>query len=61
MVRAALLKIASETDREIVRLYFFDSLSLRQIAERLGLSYDKVRERHHASLRFLERELGGLL
>jgi RNA polymerase sigma factor (sigma-70 family) len=61
LVRQAILKIPNETDREIVRFYFFEGLSLRQIAERLGLSYDKVRERHHASLGFLERELGGLL
>ena len=48
-------------DREIVRLCFFDGLSLRQIAERLQLSYDKVRQRYHRSLKVLERELGGLL
>jgi RNA polymerase sigma factor (sigma-70 family) len=60
-VQAALGKIAEATDREIVRLCFFEGLSLRQIAQRLALSYDKVRERYHHSLKVLERELGGLL
>jgi len=60
-IRAALEALPEATDREIVRLCFFDGLSLRQIAERLALSYDKVRERYHRSLKVLERELGGLL
>jgi len=38
---------------------FGPSLSLREVAERLHLSYDKVRERYHAGLRFLERQLDG--
>jgi RNA polymerase sigma-70 factor (ECF subfamily) len=57
-IRAALEKLPEVTDREIVRLCFFDGLSLRQIAERLQLSYDKVRQRYHRSLKALERELG---
>jgi len=60
-VRNALEKLSEARDRDIVRLCFFEGLSLRQIAERLNLSYDKVRERYHYSLRVLERELGGLL
>lgn len=60
-IRAALAKIADDTDREIVRLCFFDGLSLRQIAERLNVNYDKVRTRYHACLRQLERELKGLI
>ena len=61
LIRAALERIPDATDREMVRLCFFEGLSLRQIAERLNLTYDKVRERYHHSLRLLERELGGLL
>jgi RNA polymerase sigma-70 factor (ECF subfamily) len=61
LVQRALAGIADDTDREIVRLCFFEGLSLRQIAERLDLSYDKVRERYHRSLKRLERELKGLL
>jgi DNA-directed RNA polymerase specialized sigma24 family protein len=44
-----------------LRLCFFEGLSLREIAGRLNLSYDKVRERHHCTLRRLEQELKGLL
>jgi RNA polymerase sigma-70 factor, ECF subfamily len=61
LVQKALANIADDTEREIVRLCFFEGLSLRQIAERLDLSYDKVRERYHRSLKRLERELKGLL
>jgi DNA-directed RNA polymerase specialized sigma24 family protein len=42
----------------IVRLHFFDGLSLREIAERLDLSYDQVRHRYQTTLRSLEQELG---
>ena len=47
----------NDEDRTIVRLRFFDCLSLRQISERLQVSYDRVRERYAASMRKLEREL----
>jgi RNA polymerase sigma factor (sigma-70 family) len=57
-VRAALIKLANEIDREILRLRFFDGLSLRQIAERLQWNHEKVRQRYHAALRLLEREMG---
>jgi RNA polymerase sigma factor (sigma-70 family) len=61
LIRDALDKIPDDTDREIVHLCFFQGLSLCQIAEKLNLSYDKVRERYHQCLRFLDRELGELL
>lgn len=61
LIRAALDNLPQVVDREIMRLCFFEGLSLRQIADRLQLSYDKVRERYHHSLRVLERELRGLL
>ncbi|MBI3467782.1 MAG: sigma-70 family RNA polymerase sigma factor, partial [Planctomycetes bacterium] len=60
LVRAALDRIPDTTDRQIVQLRFFDGLSLRQIAERLKLGYDQVRERYHRGMQRLERELGGL-
>ncbi len=59
-VQQALAKVPEPTDRAIVRLRFFEGLSLRQIAERLHLSEDKVRERYRVTLRRLQRELGGL-
>jgi RNA polymerase sigma factor (sigma-70 family) len=61
LIREALARIPADQDREIVRLSFFEGLSLRDIARRLNLSYDKVRERYHCTLRRLEHELKGLL
>ncbi|HVC93781.1 MAG TPA: sigma-70 family RNA polymerase sigma factor [Pirellulales bacterium] len=60
-VRAALAALPNSTDRQVLELCFFDCMSLRAVAERLDLSYDKVRERYHAGLCLLERELGPLL
>jgi RNA polymerase sigma-70 factor, ECF subfamily len=60
-VRVALNAMPEPLDRQILELCFVHSLSLRQVAERLHLSYDKVRERYHAGLRFLQRELEGLV
>jgi RNA polymerase sigma factor (sigma-70 family) len=61
LIRQALEKIPDPTNRKIVELCFFDGLSLRQIAGQLGVSYDKVRQGYHRSLRLLERELGDVL
>jgi RNA polymerase sigma-70 factor (ECF subfamily) len=61
LVQAALEKIPDETDRAILRLRFFDGLSLRQTALQLGLGYDKVRDRYQLLLQRLERELGRFL
>jgi RNA polymerase sigma factor (sigma-70 family) len=58
LVQAALERLADDTGRTILRLRFFDGLSLRQIADRLAISYDKVRERYQSGLAQLERELG---
>lgn len=60
-VRESLAKIPDAADREIIRLRFFEGKSLRQIAEKLRLNHETVRQRYHAVLRHLERELGGLL
>jgi len=61
LLQAALTRIPETADREILRLCFFEGLSLRQIADRLQVSYDKIRQSYHRGLRFLERELEGLL
>ena len=61
LIHDALDKIPDAADREIMHLCFFQGLSLRQIADKVNLSYDKVRERYHQCLRFLDRELGDLL
>jgi RNA polymerase sigma factor (sigma-70 family) len=61
LVQAALAKIPDETDRTVLRLHFFEGLSLRQAAQQLNLSYDNVRDRYQRSLQRLERELGSFL
>src|SRR5262249_25969000 len=61
LVQAALAKIADETGREILRLRFFEGLSLRQAAQQLGLTYAQARGRYQSSLQHLETELGPLL
>jgi RNA polymerase sigma factor (sigma-70 family) len=60
LILAALERLPDPTNREIVRLRFFDGLSLREITERLSLTYDVVRERYRVSMRRLRRELEGL-
>jgi RNA polymerase sigma factor (sigma-70 family) len=57
-VREALSRMADETDRRIVTARFFDGLSLREVARRLDLPYEKVRRRFEAAMRDLERDLG---
>jgi RNA polymerase sigma factor (sigma-70 family) len=59
-VRDALDRLPSQVGRAIVRLHFFDGISLREVARRLGLSYDQVRERYQVSMRYMGRELGPL-
>jgi len=60
LIQEAMARCLGAEEREIVRLKFFDGLTLGQIAERLNLTYDQVRERHRAGMRRLERELGPL-
>jgi RNA polymerase sigma factor (sigma-70 family) len=57
LVLAALAALPEDEDREIVRLRFFEGLSLRDISQRLGLSYDIVRERYRISKQRLGRAL----
>jgi RNA polymerase sigma factor (sigma-70 family) len=60
LLHEALENIPEVMDRLIIRLRFYEGLSLRQIAEQLQVSPDKVRERFHFTLRRLERDLKGL-
>lgn len=60
-IRGALQQIADTTDREIVRLRFFEGWSLRQIARHLHTNQEQVRQRYHAVMEQLERELRDLL
>ena len=60
LVHEAMLELPDEVDRSIIELRFFEGLSLREISDRLKLSYDRTRQRYHASMEVLERRLGGL-
>jgi len=59
-VKRALEMVPDDIDREIIRLYFFEQLSLPKIAERLGWSYDRVREHYRRGIQQLERRLQDL-
>jgi RNA polymerase sigma factor (sigma-70 family) len=58
-VRESLERLKDETDRVILHARFFEGQSLRQIAQQMGRSHEDVRQRYHAALRRLERELRG--
>jgi RNA polymerase sigma factor (sigma-70 family) len=58
-VGEALARLNDATDREIIRLCFFDDLSLKQAAERLTLPYPEARQRYHQSLKRLGEMLKG--
>ena len=57
--RAALEGVRDPEQREIVRMRFFEELSLLEIAKRLELSYDRVRDLFSAALRELEFRMEG--
>jgi RNA polymerase sigma factor (sigma-70 family) len=50
-------RLPDEKDRAIVRLRFFEGLSLHQVAERLAMSYDQVRQRYRTSKQALAKAL----
>jgi RNA polymerase sigma factor (sigma-70 family) len=57
LILAALERLPDPTNREIVRLRFFEGLSLQEITKRLSLTYDVVRERYRVTKLRLRREL----
>jgi RNA polymerase sigma-70 factor (ECF subfamily) len=59
-VQDALARLADPLDREIIRLRFFEGLSLRQVAHRLDCNHETVRQRYHAILGRLQQDLKGL-
>ncbi|HKI33901.1 MAG TPA: sigma-70 family RNA polymerase sigma factor [Gemmataceae bacterium] len=61
LVHEALTRLTNPLDRDIVRLRFFEGLSLRGVAARLGCNPETVRQRYHAVLHQLQRDLHGLL
>jgi len=60
-VQEALAQLTDPLDREIIRLRFFEGISLRQIAARLSCNPEAVRQRYHGLLHRLQQELGWLL
>jgi RNA polymerase sigma-70 factor, ECF subfamily len=56
-VRRALDGLPDPDVREVVRLRFFEGLSLAEIAPRLGLSYDQARDRFHRGMARLGAEI----
>jgi RNA polymerase sigma factor (sigma-70 family) len=60
-IREALDELPDALAADIVRMRFFDGLTIPQISERIGLSPVRVRERHRSAMRRLRRELAELL
>jgi len=56
-VQAAIAKLPHAEQRAVIQLRFFEGLSLRKAALRLGITYDTARERFERALEILEREL----
>jgi RNA polymerase sigma factor (sigma-70 family) len=60
LIRQALEELDDPVDVEILRLHFFESVSLTQIARRLDVTLDRVRQRFHRSLERLRPKLDAL-
>ena len=58
-IRAALDRLPDDAGVQIVRMRFFEGLSLQDISGRLDLGYDKVRDRYRSAMRRLEKDLDG--
>ena len=51
---AALDRLEDPRDRDVLRLYFYDGMSFRDIAGELGITLDKVRTSYHRGLERLQ-------
>jgi RNA polymerase sigma factor (sigma-70 family) len=60
LIEEALRRCLTPDQRKIIQLVFFEGLTLGEVAKRLDLTYDQVRERHRTAIHRLERELGPL-
>ena len=60
-IEAILEGMTDETDIAIVRMHFFEDLSLPETADRLEIRFKEVRRRYRAVVRRLERDLKGWL
>lgn len=59
-VRAIMDEVLTARQREVVYLYFFESLNQRQIAEKLGISQQSVSEHLYGKIRS-GRAVGGAM
>jgi len=57
LVQQALAHVEDPEDREIIRLYFFEQMSLADIAQHLGQTYDRVRGQYRRGIRQLKKYL----
>lgn len=57
-IQAALDRLPDPTAARIVRMRFFEGLTVPQIAERLGLGSTEVRRRYRSARQLLHRDLG---
>jgi RNA polymerase sigma factor (sigma-70 family) len=60
LVQEALARLTDPLDRDVIRLRFFEGLSLRQVAHRLGCNHETIRQHFHAILGQLQHDLKGL-
>jgi RNA polymerase sigma factor (sigma-70 family) len=61
LIDEALERVGSETDGDIVRMHYFQGLSLPEVSRKLEMEYNYVRERCRIVIGKLQRELKGLL
>ena len=56
-IEESLERVPDEGDAAIVRMHFFQGLTLPQIADRTGLNFAEIRRRYRAAMRVLEHDL----
>ena len=60
-IQAALKLLPDKLDARVVRMHFFDDLTLPEVAEKLKLDFKEVRRRYRSSMRRLQTALQDLI
>lgn len=60
-IEEALRKLPRKSDAEIVRMHFFGGMALPEVAEKLDMKYNYVRDRFRVSMQRLQNDLSKLL
>lgn len=60
-IEEALRKLPRESDAEIVRMHFFGGMALPEVAQKLDMKYNYVRDRFRVSMQRLQVDLSKLL